>query len=93
MVVEELNVVLLVPLSKLVEEVPSLKIPAVSVPSVTNILAATPLLVSIATVKPESVLKLDVLDSELPAFVVLPVPPLRVISVKVEPSGLSVLTT
>jgi hypothetical protein len=92
MAVEELNVVLLVPLSKLVDEVPSFKIPAVIVPSVIDMLAATPLLVSIATVKPDSVLKLDLLDAELSAFVVLPVPPLRVISVLVEPSGLIVLT-
>ena len=97
MLIDELKVVLLVPVSKLVVEVPSLAREAVSVPtvpSVTAMLAFTPLLVSIATVSPESVLKVDLLIAELPsAFVVLPDPPLKDISIKVEPSGLSVLTT
>jgi hypothetical protein len=93
MEIEELNVVLLEPLSKLVDEVPLVKILAASVPSVNDILASIPLLVSIATAKFESVLKLDFVGSELSAFVVLPVPPLMVISVKVDPFGLSVLTT
>ena len=97
MLIEEVKVVLIVPLSKLVDEVPSLARKAVSVPtvpSVTAMLAFTPLLVSIATVSPESVLKVDLLIAELPsAFVVLPDPPLKDISIKVEPSGLSVLTT
>ena len=97
MPIEELKVVLLVPVSKLVDEVPSLAREAVSVPtvpSVTAMLAFTPLLVSIATDSPESVLKVDLLIAELPsAFVVLPDPPLKDISIKVEPSGLSVLST
>ena len=97
MLIEEVKVVLIVPLSKLVDEVPSLARKAVSVPtvpSVTAMLAFTPLLVSIATVSPESVLKVDLLIAELPsAFVVLPDPPLKDISIKVEPSGLSVLST
>jgi hypothetical protein len=94
MPVEELNVVLLVTLSKLVDEVPSFARLAVNVPPVTAMLALTPLLVSIATVRPESVFKVDLLLAELPsAFVVLPVPPLKVISVVVEPSPLIVLTT
>ena len=97
MLIDELKVVLLVPVSKLVVEVPSLAREAASVPtvpSVTAMLAFTPLLVSIATVSPESVLKVDLLIAELPsAFVVLPDPPLKDISIKVEPSGLSVLST
>ena len=97
MPIEELKVVLLVPVSKLVDEVPSLAREAVSVPtvpSVTAMLAVTPLLVSIATDSPASVLKVDLLIPELPsAFVVLPDPPLKDISIKVEPSGLSVLST
>ena len=80
MLIEELKVVLLVPVSKLVEEVPSLAREAASVPrvpSVTAMLAVTPLLVSIATVSPESVPKVDLLIPELSsAFVVLPDPPL-----------------
>ena len=84
MLIEELKVVLLVPVSKLVDEVPSLAREAASVPtvpSVTAMLAVTPLLVSIATDNPESVLKVDLLIAELPsAFVVLPDPPLNDIS-------------
>ena len=76
MPIEELKVVLLVPVSKLVDEVPSLAREAVSVPtvpSVTGMLTVTPLLVSIATDSPASVLKVDLLIPELPsAFVVLP---------------------
>ena len=96
MPIEELKVVLLVPVSKLVDEVPSLAREAVSVPtvpSVTAMLAVTPLLVSIATDSPESVLKVDLLPELPSAFAVLPDPPLKDISIKVEPSGLSVLTT
>ena len=79
--IEELKVVSLVPLSKLVDEVPSLAREAVSVPSVTAMLAVTPLLVSIATDSPESVLKVDWLP-ELPStFAVLPDPPLKDISI------------
>ncbi|HIB93469.1 MAG TPA: hypothetical protein EYO60_04110 [Candidatus Lambdaproteobacteria bacterium] len=94
MPVEELNVVLLVPVSKLVDEVPSFARLAVSVPPVTAMLTLTPLLVSIATVRPESVFKVDLLLAELPsAFVVLPLSPLEEISVKVEESGPNVMTT
>ena len=72
---------MLSPLSKLVEAVPSLASEAERVPPVTAILALTPLLVSIATDNPDSVLKEDLLDSELPlAFAVLPVTPLKDIS-------------
>ena len=78
--IEELKVVLLVPLSKLVDEVPSLPREAASVPSVpsvTAMLAVTPLLVSIATDSPESVLKVDLLPELPSAFAVLPDPPLK----------------
>ena len=78
MPVEELNVVLLVPVSKLVDEVPSFARLAVSVPPVTDMLALTPLLVSIATVRPASIEKFDLPVPELPALVVLTLPPLRV---------------
>ena len=85
MLIEELKVVLLVPVSKLVDEVPSLEREAASVPivpSVTGMLTVTPLVVSIATDNPESVLKVDLLIAELPsAFVVLPDPPLKDISI------------
>ena len=91
--IEELKVVAVVPLSKLVDEVPSLAREAVSVPSVTAMLAVTPLLVSIATDSPESVLKVDLLPELPAAFAVLPDPPLKDISMLVEPSGLSVLST
>ena len=80
MLIEELKVVLLVPESKLVEEVPSLAREAASVPSVpsvTAMLAVTPLLVSIATVSPESVFKVDLLIFLLVLpFLVLPDSPL-----------------
>ena len=67
---------------------------APSVPPVTAIVAVTPLLVFMATVRPESVLKLDLIVHELPStLAVLPEPPLSVISIIVEPSGLSVLVT
>ena len=79
--IEELKVVLLVPLSKLVDEVPSLARDAASVPSVTAMLAVTPLLVSIATDSPESVLKVDLLPELPSAFAVLPDPPLKDISI------------
>ena len=78
--IEELKVVLLVPVSKLVDEVPSLAREAASVPSVpsvTAMLAVTPLLVSIATDSPESVLKVDLLPELPSAFAVLPDPPLK----------------
>ena len=79
MLIEELKVVLLVPASKLVDEIPSLPREAASVPSVpsvTDMLAVTPLLVSIATDSPESVLKVDLLPELPSAFAVLPDPPL-----------------
>ena len=79
MLIEELKVVLLVPVSKLVDEVPSLAREAASVPSVpsvTAMLAVTPLLVSIATDSPLSVLKVDWLPELPSAFAVLPDPPL-----------------
>ena len=79
MLIEELKVVLLVPASKLVDEIPSLPREAASVPSVpsvTAMLAFTPLLVSIATDSPESVLKVDLLPELPSAFAVLPDPPL-----------------
>ena len=83
--IEELKVVLPVPLSKLVDEVPSLAREAASVPSgssVTAMLAVTPLLVvSIATDSPESVLKVDLLPELPSAFAVLPDPPLKDISI------------
>ena len=78
--VEEVKVVLLVPVSKLVEEVPSLAREAASVPrvpSVTAMLAVTPLLVSIDTDSPESVLKVELLPELPSAFAVLPDPPLK----------------
>ena len=84
MLIEELKVVLLVPVSKLVDEVPSLPREAASVPSVpsvTPMLAVTPLLVSIATGSPESVLKVDLLPELPSAFAVLPDPPLKDISI------------
>ena len=93
--VEEVKVVLLVPVSKLVDEVPSLAREAASVPrvpSVTAMLAVTPLLVSIATVSPLSVVIFDWLPELPSAFAVLPDPPLKDITISVEPSGLSVLT-
>ena len=82
--IEVLKVVLLVPVSKLVDEVPSLPREAASVPSVpsvTAMLAVTPLLVSIATDSPESVLKVDLLPELPSAFAVLPDPPLKDISI------------
>ena len=84
MLIEELKVVLLVPVSKLVDEVPSLAREAASVPrvpSVTAMLAVTPLLVSIATCSPESVLIVDSLPELPSAFAVLPDPPLKDISI------------
>ena len=76
---DDVNVVLFVPLSKLVDEVPSLPREAASVPSVpsvTAMLAVTPLLVSIATDSPLSVLKVELLPELPSAFAVLPDPPL-----------------
>ena len=65
---------------------------APSVPPVTAIVAVTPLLVFMATVRPESVLKLDLMVPELSStLAVLPVSPLSVISIKLEPSVLSVV--
>jgi hypothetical protein len=93
MLIEELKVVSLVPVSKLVDEVPSLPREAANVPSGTTMLAVTPLLVSIATDSPESVLKVDLLPELPSAFAVLSDPPLKDISILVEPSGLSVLIT
>jgi hypothetical protein len=81
MLIEELKVVSLVPLSKLVSEVPSLLREALSFPSGTTMLAVTPLLVSIATDSPESVLKVDLLPELPSAFAVLPDPPLKDISI------------
>ena len=64
------------------------------VPPVTAMLAVTPLLVFMETDRPESVLKLDLMASELSStLAVLPEPPLSVISIMAEPSGLSVLVT
>ena len=67
---------------------------APSVPPVTAMLAVTPLLVFMATDRPESVLKLDVVAAEASSTLeVLPEPPLSLISITAEPSGLSLLVT
>ena len=67
---------------------------ASSVPPVTAMLAVTPLFVFMATDRPESVLKLDLMVPEVPStLAVLPEPPLSVISITAEPSGLSLLVT
>jgi len=64
MPVEDLNVVLLVRVSKLINEVPSFARLAESVPPVTAMLALTPLLVSMATVRSASIEKFDLLVPE-----------------------------
>ena len=64
------------------------------VPPVTAMLAVTPLFVFMATERPESVLKLDLMVPEVPStLAVLPEPPLSVISITAEPSGLILLVT